>query len=914
MRRLDERFVLGRTLGAGAFGTVHEATDLETGERVALKRLTRFDATAILRFKREFRALADVSHPSVARLHELFSVGDEWCFTMELVEGLDIVSAIRGGALVGDQPRDSAVPKAPRDLARMRRLARGLASGVHALHRAGKLHRDLKPSNVIVTDAERVVLLDFGLVADTSPGRSLDESADQPIAGTPAYMSPEQGRGDATGPPSDWYSVGVILFEAMTGRVPFQGGMLEVLDRKQREDPPDPRGLVPDLPDDVASLCHRLLAREPSLRPTGAEVLAALGVSPSERTGITDHDESPWVGRASELSMLDVALSRTRKGSCVVALVHGASGMGKSALLRRFLRSATTSHAALVLESRCHDRETVPYKALDGAVDALTAALRAVRELAETMVPRDALALARVFPVLRRVDALTAPVLRPPPADPVELRRRAFLALRELLSRLADARPVVLAVDDLQWADDDSFDVLEELVRGPDPPAILVLLVAETIDETAPPKLLELRVRLEKLHEARAIELVDMHLEPFSPEEALELSRALRGPDAPEPDEIVRVAAGSPFLVQELARHAGVSAHPDDAPGAVDLRVGATTGAARRVLAWLAVAAVPLPRSLLGDLASHPSATAPTTAREPAGADGLDAALEALSRAGLVVASSDTLAVELSHDRVRRAVLGSLADGALADAHRSLAAALARSGSDDHAALADHYRAIGDLARARRHAELAGDRAFAALAFDEAARRFRDALAMTTGSDATRVRRRLADALACAGRGTAAAQIYAAAAAEATDALEALTLRSLAAQQLLRAGHLDEGLARADALLENLHVSPSGDDDVERATDALRAEIDGAGPEALAARRRVARPERLLEMEVCWSIATGLAGVDPRRGRTLHRRALRTALEVGDAPVLVRALAWESIVSALAGDAPSRARADDLAA
>ncbi len=190
-----DRFLIQDRLGAGGFGMVYRTFDLERGTTVALKTLHHLDARALLGFKREFRALADISHPNLITLYELISDEEQCFFTMELVDGLNFREYVQET----DQLR-TALPQ--------------LVQGLAALHAAGKLHRDLKPSNVLVTKEGRVVILDFGLVTDAT-GDDLRER--EATAGTPAYMSPEQHAGLPSSEASDWYSVGIILQEVLTG-------------------------------------------------------------------------------------------------------------------------------------------------------------------------------------------------------------------------------------------------------------------------------------------------------------------------------------------------------------------------------------------------------------------------------------------------------------------------------------------------------------------------------------------------------------------------------------------------------------------------------------------------------------------------------------------------------------------------
>ncbi len=182
-------------------------------------------------FKQEFRSLSDISHPNLVNLYELFAVDDRWFFTMELVEGTDFV------VLCGRRPiwrsRARRRPAAGTQRAQNRLLGCStrpgcavallqLAEGMDALHQANKLHRDIKPPNVLVSHEGRVVLLDFGLTADLERSGRFQPS-DRQVVGTVGHMSPEQAAGRGVTAASDWYSVGVILFEALTGRLPFLG-------------------------------------------------------------------------------------------------------------------------------------------------------------------------------------------------------------------------------------------------------------------------------------------------------------------------------------------------------------------------------------------------------------------------------------------------------------------------------------------------------------------------------------------------------------------------------------------------------------------------------------------------------------------------------------------------------------------
>jgi serine/threonine protein kinase len=582
---LPKRFRFVRQLGEGGMGVVYEVLDEERQARVAVKTIRNLTAESISRFKREFRALADVHHPNVISLGELFSEGSDWFFSMELVEGDDFLSYVRpaearwravaalSAATVTDDGRMAVAPTARFsstpdaavrfDEARLRSALQQLAGALAAIHAAGVVHRDIKPSNIRVT-AGRLVLLDFGLAID----QAKDRSTVMNICGTPAYMAPEQAVSGPVGPEADWYSAGALLYEALTGEVPFEGAPLEVLTKKQSHTPAPPRALVPDVPIDLDALCVALLHFDPKARPTAETVQRALGASETaphtSRSSLVD--QSLFVGRVKELDDLRSAFRDTRGGTSVSVLVEGESGMGKSCLVRRFVTTLSAEEPELVvLAGRCYEREAVPYKALDGVVDALTHVL--VREgdsLAKQILPTRPAPLAQLFPVLRRVAAV-ANATRGPAivADPVELRSRAFAGLRELLTRLASERPCLVVIDDLQWADADSLALLTEVMRPPDEPPLLFVATVRVAhpddDGAAAHKLAELRDFIGSALAGRA-RVIEMDRMPEEDARALTARLLERAPSVGHSaDAIAQEAGGHPLFIDALVRHSAVA-------------------------------------------------------------------------------------------------------------------------------------------------------------------------------------------------------------------------------------------------------------------------------------------------------------------------------------------------------------------
>jgi tRNA A-37 threonylcarbamoyl transferase component Bud32 len=727
-----ERFALRRTLGEGGMGVVYEAWDHERGMAVALKTLRLLDAQNLFRLKSEFRAHADIEHRNLVRLGELMHEAGFWFFTMELVDGQGLREWIANdpNADVIDTSTEIAIggapPQArPYDERRLRSALRQLASGLDALHRAGKVHRDLKPSNVMVTHKDRLVILDLGLAADLAPRDASDKNA----VGTAAYVAPEQAMSAAASPSSDWYSVGVMLFEALTGTLPVDGSPLEILLKKQNQAPN--AALLADAPPDLAALCLDLLAIDPAQRPDGNAILARVA-APRAITGegsiAPPTTSSPFVGRASELEALSHALSDVDGGGAVTVRIEGASGIGKSALVRHFLEHVVRQRpGALVLSGRCHERETVPYKGLDGVVDAIARALIRL-ELGDSALPpaAETAALAQVFPVLLRVPAITR-VSATLPENPFELRARAFRGLRLLLRKLASRRIVVLTIDDVQWADADSLALLREILHAPGAPRLLMVL---TWRGESPPTLPgPVRViELARLTQAEAEGLVAL----VAPERVADAAA------------LAAAADGHPMFLRELLRHAAPprKVRLDDALWA---RIARMDTSARRILELVSVAGRPLPQNLVIDaLGLDPRTSAKW--------------LGVLRAASLVrtggARGSDP--VEPYHDRVRAAVVARVAPARRRRYHARLAAALTASGlvDKDPLAVVKHLESAGLTAQAgdlaRRAARQSSTRA---PAFEQIAALCDAALRLGADQGDRDIRRGLlverAEALAC---------------------------------------------------------------------------------------------------------------------------------------------------------------------
>ena len=585
--RGTERFTVRRQLGAGGMGVVYEAYDRARDELVALKTLLHARPAHIYRLKREFRSLADIAHTNLVSFYELIVDGAHCFFTMELVHGVNLVEYVRG----------SVSPTSPLDPDRVRRVFAQLVEGIEALHRRGKLHRDIKPSNVLVTPAGRVVILDFGLASDVvADGTAIERSMD----GTPAYLAPERCAGEAPSEKHDWYSVGVSLYQALTGHVPLSTPFADGRRRDRVSDPGAPVEIAPDVPEDLNSICTGLLRRDPTQRLSGREALKMLELNSVTRAEAwPEADVEPsFVGRRLHLDSLAACWDAVKAGRAIAVYVHGPPGMGKSALVQHFVNGVIGHERALVLRGRCHEHESVPYKALDGVIDSLSQHLSALpRSQIEPLLPIDAAALSRLFPVMLQIAAVASAewcegVER---VEPVMLRQRAFAALRELLTRVAASQPLMVCIDDLQWADADSIVLLEELVRPPQAPPMLTIACFRTEEIASKPFLQAL------LERAGSKTTLAVELEPLTDNEAQTLLSSV----APAPIrlnettlvEIAHEAQGNPFLLRQLA---GYLATYDMAPNRatfaemMEQRLGSLPQPARCFIETLALCGRPM--------------------------------------------------------------------------------------------------------------------------------------------------------------------------------------------------------------------------------------------------------------------------------------------------------------------------------
>jgi eukaryotic-like serine/threonine-protein kinase len=260
---LGDRYRLVRRVATGGMGAVWEAEDTVLHRPVAVKVLAEGlaeDAAAAERFRREARAAAGLSHPNVAGVFDYGEDGRAQFLVMELIDGETLADRIRRTG-----------PLTPEEAAA---IAAEVADALGAAHEAGLVHRDVKPGNIMLTRRGDVKVMDFGIAAAQWASRL---TASGTTIGTAAYISPEQAAGDHVTPASDIYSLGVVLYEMLAGRPPFQGGSpVAVASAHINGTPPPLRDVAPAAPKDLAAACEQALAKDPAARPHSAAAFAAM--------------------------------------------------------------------------------------------------------------------------------------------------------------------------------------------------------------------------------------------------------------------------------------------------------------------------------------------------------------------------------------------------------------------------------------------------------------------------------------------------------------------------------------------------------------------------------------------------------------------------------------------------------------
>lgn len=724
------QFRIVEEIGRGGIGVVYRAQNVATSEEVALKTLLAARPAELEALRREMSELGRVRHPGVVRvLAQGVHHGIPW-YAMELVRGptLEDQLAARSGVSRDTWKGDPAL-----------RTIQRLCDPLAFLHGEGIVHRDVKPANVVLRSDGQPVILDFGFVGRFGGAASRERlEAGGMILGSVAYMSPEQIRGEYVDARADLYSLGCMLYEAVTGRPPFLGTFMDVLRQHLDVTPNPPSLLEPTTPTDLEALILQLLAKAPRLRPgfagdVGAALAAVLQVSEAYAVVPRLYLYRPSLqGRERPLAKVKEFLSRIKQAPGMCFLVGGESGSGKTRFAMEVTREAAR-YGCLVTIGECLPLEGVSDMAgMRGVpLHPMRPLLRSIADHCRLQGPE---VTSRVLG--RRVDALAAhePAFADLPGVPRRLdatalpveaaRERLFADLAESIISFSLETPLVLVLDDLQWADDLTLGFLCSLGDSFFARARILILGTYRTEEVRG-GLLDLTERsevvgltLSRLDEGKVASMIaDMlAIEPAPPS----LCRIL-----------ARQSEGNPFFVSEYLRSA-VETH---LLGRANGRWALTISNAERLSN---LESLPLPRTLhelvsqrleriQGRTRTVLEAAAvvgrefePELAGDVAGVTELERMAALADLVGQVVleeTASDRF--RFVHDKLREAAYTAISPDRLDLLHRRAACAIevayrdAPGFAEFYPMLAHHWLMAGGQEQAREYLDKAGEQALA---------------------------------------------------------------------------------------------------------------------------------------------------------------------------------------------------------
>lgn len=555
-------------VGRGGMGVVYRATQLALARSVALKVIApefASDARFRERFKREARTAASIKHPNVIAIHDARDEGEVLFITMDYVDGMDLRTLLRQERRLTPQ--------------RVAAIVGQVADALDAAHRRGLVHRDVKPANVLISvDAgrEHVYLTDFGLTKSSSESGGV--TATGMVVGTVDYMAPEQIKGDPVDARTDVYALGCLLYQALTGRVPYERDSdMAKMFAHASQPPPSVSASLSDAPLALDEVVTRAMAKDPAERFSSAGELgraarAAVGVDemPSAESGLAPTIESsersvsmsaptrlarsfpraldparsrlPFAGREAQLNRLLEALT-VGEGERQMIAIAGEPGMGKTRLAGE-LALVAHQRGAIVLYGRCYETPLAPYQPFVETLRLLIAGEGV------DWIPVDARReLGRVLPELRE----SLPDQPGAEGDAAEAARlRLFEEIAATFAQIARRCPLLVVLDDLHWGDRPTMLLLSHLLRSPDPAALTVVTPYRESELAPAHPLRELMAELD-----RDGRLARLTLDGLDEEATGSLLAAVL--DAPPgPDLIRSIAAdsgGNPFFIEQVARH-----------------------------------------------------------------------------------------------------------------------------------------------------------------------------------------------------------------------------------------------------------------------------------------------------------------------------------------------------------------------
>jgi adenylate cyclase len=796
----EPRYEIVEIIGRGGMGEVCLADDVMLDRKVALKFVTApREKDGLEQLLGEARAAAALDHPFICSIYEVTTHDRRPCIAMEYVRGESLERRIRRGPL----PLGEAI-----------RVAEEIAEALDAAHKRFVVHRDLKPANVMLTEDEHIKVMDFGLATRLPRTDAVDRAATVTIAmtedvvrGTPAYMAPEQIHGAPADRRSDIFAFGILLYEVVSGTNPFnRGGINATLAAILGEPVATLHDRLPAIPPALDALLARLLAKDPAarhqsfgdvrsdLRRLSVDMSSAATLAPAAIVERSASDRgATLIGRDAERAQLLQSIHQTRSGRGSLILLLGEAGIGKTRLAEEALAAARRL-GCQTLVGRCYEQEDTP--ALIPYIEVLEEASRLMpapvfRQAIGTSAPE----LAKLMPELHRLfPDMAAPLELPPQLQ----QRFLFTNVREFLTRSGRSMPLVIFIDDLQWADESTIQLTQQLAQQlANLPTLVIAAYREVeVVPTAASKgrlhdLLD-RVRGQGISASPSIkaaldQLVGQRharaiaLRPLTPPDVQGVLAALGQPNPPA--ALVRKFAehtgGNPLFVAELFRHLKDEGRLFDARSYwtrdIDLDDVEIPDTVRIVLERRLQRVSPETQNVLRAAAVIGRQFEPDLLEEVAeiDSDTLISALDEAEQARILRGPSgrrDTM-WRFAHQLICQMLTGAIPQLRRQRLHLRVADAMARLDRESRvytSGIAHHLYSAGRLAdpgRAARALITAGDAAHVVYATEESVQHYRRALEVlkdTSGHERERlsVQETLADLLALQGDRAAAMEYY----------------------------------------------------------------------------------------------------------------------------------------------------------
>ena len=542
MEKIDSRYEVLETLGQGGMGVVYKVRDRVEGRVAALKMLTVevSESQAVLRFKREFRSLVRLRHPNLAEVFDFGTTADgNHYFTMEYIDGSDLLELSKGLATEALYPLIVQVLRA-----------------LEYIHSRGLVHYDVKPTNILVkrptADGEEPVakLMDFGLAREATPLPATH------IRGTVSYVAPEVTKG--VDRRADLYSLGVMLYQITTKRLPFVGQTdISILRQHIQKTPLPPRQINKDIPEGLETIILRLLSKEPADRYSSAnEVIRAINKFTGKNFPLQTREiresyilSGRFVGRDEELKFLQYLFQKAKKGRGSLVLIGGESGVGKTRLVQEF-SFHIRPFGVLVFSGTCHEQGGSPHQPF---IEILRQLIRWIESRDVEVVKRYGAELLKLVPELAGREYLR----EIKPSVELEPKKESIRLMGSVTRFICEVKevagmPLVLIFEDLHWADEATIQMLGYLGRNSSSRGLLTCGAyrEEEVDEGHP-----LRKKIEELR--GKVYFDEINLKRLGQEEVSTLAASMLGMESLEKDLVKPLydeTAGNPFFVEEVVR------------------------------------------------------------------------------------------------------------------------------------------------------------------------------------------------------------------------------------------------------------------------------------------------------------------------------------------------------------------------